>query len=189
MILAVRLKKLLLVLGILVILLVVFRGFIYRSLIHYESIGVRSEIRITNSTLIEVITKRSQNEEITVRNIVTIADQITQETLEFTTNRASKNPNDLRTQKANCVGYSAMFNAVANYLIRKHGLQNEVQATHNIGQLYFLGTNLHQYFENSFFKDHDFNTITNTKSGEKVLIDPTVSDYLWIKQITARPQS
>ena len=53
-----------------------------------------------------------------------------------------------------------------------------------IGQLYFLGTNIHKYFNSSFFEDHDFVTIENKSTGEILAVDPTVNDYLNIDFIT-----
>ena len=118
-----------------------------------------------------------------------IADKITKEELKFTTNRASNNPNELiNTNQANCVGYSAMFNSIANYLIRKYKLQNEIKSEHKIGQLELFGINLHQFFESPFFRDHDFNEITNKISGEKIFIDPSVSDYLRIKRVAKKKE-
>jgi len=53
-----------------------------------------------------------------------------------------------------------------------------------VEQLYFLGTNIHKYFNSSFFKDHDFVTIENKTTGEIFAVDPTVNDYLRIDFIT-----
>ena len=52
--------------------------------------------------------------------------------------------------------------------------------TARVGQIYFLSTNIHEYFSDPFFKDHDFATIENSKTGEIYAVDPTVSDYLSI---------
>ncbi len=62
----------------------------------------------------------------------------------------------------------------------------EVEATHKIGQLDFLGIDLHQFFESSFFKDHDFNQIRNLGTGEVILVDPSISDYLWINRVVSK---
>ncbi|WP_025741814.1 hypothetical protein [Aquimarina pacifica] len=114
-----------------------------------------------------------------------MADEITKTELKFTTNRASNNPNILiNTRKANCVGYSAMFNSIANFLIKNNDLENKIKAEHKIGKLDFLGINIHQFFKGTFFRDHDFNELTNKETGKKIVIDPTVSDYLRINRIT-----
>ncbi|EPR68624.1 hypothetical protein ADICYQ_2321 [Cyclobacterium qasimii M12-11B] len=116
-----------------------------------------------------------------------IADEITNEELKFTINRASINPNELiNTNEANCVGYSAMYNSIANYVIRKNKLQKEIKAEHKVGKLEMFGINLHQFFENPFFKDHDFNEITDKTTGVKISVDPTLSDYLWINSVAKK---
>jgi len=135
----------------------------------------------------ERIERKSKDKKNDLKSIVEVADEITTTELKFTTNRASNNPNELiNTKQANCVGYSAMFNSITNYLIRKNELQNEIEAEHKIGQLELFGINLHQYFESPFFRDHDFNEITDKKTGNKISIDPSVSDYLWINRISKK---
>jgi len=91
----------------------------------------------------------------------------------------------IETKKANCRGYSAMFNSIANYLIIKNNLQTEYKAEHKIGEIKFLGIDVHQYFDCPFYKDHDFNELRNLFTGEKLSIDPTVSEYLWIETVKA----
>ena len=175
------------VIGVSILILILFRGIIFKLAIKYNEIGSRPEIEITNQKLIEKVVRNSENKEIDLKNILEIADKITKEELTFTTNRASNNPNELiNTNQANCVGYSAMFNSITNYLIRKNKLQDEIEAKHKIGQLELFGINLHQLFESPFFRDHDFNEITNKKSGEKIFIDPSVSDYLRIKRVAKK---
>ena len=116
-----------------------------------------------------------------------IADKLTKEELKFTKNRVSNNPNKLiDTNQANCVGYSAMFNSIANYLINKNKYENEIEVEHKIGQLELFGINLHQFFESPFFRDHDYNEITDKNTGKKILVDPVVSDYLRIKRVAQK---
>ena len=178
-------KKTLKIIGISILILILFRGIIYRLTINYSEIGKRKEIQITDKKLIGRIIDQSRNRKIDLEEIAEIADEITNSELKFTTNRTSSNPNELiNTKQANCVGYSAMFNSIANYLIRNNNLQNEIEAEHKVGELDLLGINLHQFFESSFFRDHDFNELTNKKTGEKILIDPSLSDYLRINRIT-----
>ena len=122
------------VIGVSILILILFRGIIFKLAIKYNEIGSRPEIEITNQKLIEKIERNSEKKEIDLKKILEIADKITKEELKFTTNRASNNPNELiNTNQANCVGYSAMFNSIANYLIRKNKLQNEIESEHKIG--------------------------------------------------------
>lgn len=160
------------------------RGFIYRSSIKYDEIGTRVNVEITNQDLIKKIDEKVKGTKMDINKIVEISTQLTCNILKFTSQQTSDNPNELiNSKQANCVGYSAMFNSISNYLILKHRLQDKIKAEHKIGQLKLWGMNLHQYVENPFFKDHDFNQLTNLKSGEKILVDPSLSDYLWINRI------
>lgn len=180
-------KKIFKIIGILILALILFRGVIYRLLIKYNEIGTRTEIKITSRKLIEIIETKSANRKLDLEKIVDIADKITNEELEFTTSRASNNPNMLiNSKQANCVGYAAMFNSITNYLIRKNKLQNDIKAEQKIGQLTLFGINLHQYFESPFFRDHDFNEIIDKKTGKIIAVDPSLSDYLWIKKVALR---
>lgn len=177
-------KKVLKIIGVLVLILILFRGTLFRWAIKYNEIGTRSEIKITNKKLIEKIESTSKNRKIDLNEVLQIADKITNEELRFTMDKASNDPNKLiDTNQANCVGYSAMFNSIVNHLIRKNKLQNEIEAKHKIGQLELFGIDLHQYLKSPFFKDHDFNEFRNKKTGEHILIDPSVSDYLWIDRV------
>jgi len=180
-------KKTLIIIGITVLILILFRGIIFRLAVKYDEIGNRPKVEITNKKLIEKIESESENIKFDLKEISEIALLITKEELKFTTNIASNNPNELAASKmANCVGYSAMYNSIANYLIEKVDLADEIEAVHRVGRLEFLGINIHQYFDSPFFKDHDFNEIKNKKTGEKISIDPSVSDYLWINRITLK---
>jgi len=178
-------KKFLKIIGILILIIVLFREIIYRLAINYRTIGIRTEIEITNKELIKLIETKSKDREVDFKEILKIADEITIEELKFTIDRASNNPNELiNTKKANCIGYSAMYNSITNYLIKQNRLQDKIEARHKIGQLDLFGINLHQFFENSFFKDHDFNEIENKETGQIILIDPSISDYLYIKRVS-----
>lgn len=182
-----RIKKLLVLFGISILAMILLRGSIFRLVVKYNDVGNRSEVRLTDKSLIDKIENRSENGEHDLDGIVALAREITDEELTFTTSRASGNPNELfRTKRANCVGYAAMFNSIANYLIRKHQLQDELKAEHKVGQLDLLGIDLHQFFDSPFFRDHDYNLVVNKATGEIIAIDPTVSDYLWIGRVSER---
>ena len=170
-------------------ILILFRGFVYRLLINYSEIGTRTEIKITSQELINKIESKSADRKIGFEEIIRIANSVTNEELRFTGNKASNNPNELiNTNRANCIGYSAMFNSIANYLIKENELNQEIESKHKIGQIDLLGINLHQFFENPFFRDHDFNEMKNLKTGERILIDPSVSDYLWINKVSSNSE-
>jgi len=178
-------KKAIKIFGTTLLVVVLFRGLIFRSLIEYQEIGTRSLIELMDERLIEKIKAKSNKSLLGISKIVKIADSVTRQELSFTFKKASCNPNELiETKKANCIGYSAMFNSIASYLIIKNNLQTEFSAEHLVGKIDFFGLDMHQYFDDPFYKDHDFNIIKNLKTGVELIIDPTVSDYLWIDRVT-----
>jgi len=165
----------------------IFKGAMYRMCVKYKAIGERQPIAITNQTLKEIVDSEVLKETISHKNIAGLASQVTMKILHFSSNSASQNPNDLiNTKQANCVGYSALFNSVANYLIIKHQLQKEIVATHKYGELFFFGVNLHSYLNGPFFKSHDYNEIKNLKTEEVILIDPSLRDHTGVKFIVER---
>jgi hypothetical protein len=83
----------------------------------------------------------------------------------------------------NCIGYSALFNAVSSYLLKKKGF-NSVKCGHKIGHLYFIRFNLHSLFKDPAFKDHDYNVITDKLTNRKYVIDPTLKAYSGIKSVS-----
>ena len=68
--------------------------------------------------------------------------------------------------------------------MKKYNLDDTWTAKPQIGQLYLLGTNIHQYFNHPFLKDHDFVAIENKQTGQILAVDPTVNDYFYIDFIT-----
>ncbi len=180
------LKKILKTLGISIVLVVLFRGPIYRWTIHYHEVGSRASIKLTDKKLMELIDQKSADHNLKLDDIVDIALEITSNQVQFSSQNTSQDPNTLqKLKKANCIGYSALFNSIVLYLVSKNNLTEQIQAKHMIGEMHFLGFNIHQFFESSFFKDHDFNMLSNNLTGDSVFVDPSLYDYLRIKKVSA----
>lgn len=62
---------------ILIIVLLLFKGIIFRWIINYEEIGERSEFEITNQQLLNKIELRTKNQAIDIGNIANIAKSMT----------------------------------------------------------------------------------------------------------------
>lgn len=154
----------------------------------YKSVGIRTIYSVKDKKLSELIDATPEKKtEPDIHQIIETGLSITSGQLNFTANKNDIDPNQLINSKtAHCVGYASFFAATCNYLLQKHSLAGKWTAKHQVGQLYFLGTNVHRYFNSSFFKDHDFVTIENTETGEIIAVDPTIHDYLWIDYITYR---
>lgn len=182
-----RLKKAVKVLVILSLVIIVFRGWIFQKSISYTQIGTRKEIKLQDEKLIAQLGLAIYKDSLSMDEIIEIARTKTNENVAFTTEKSSKNPNEvLKTGSANCIGYAALFNSILNYFIKKQQLEHKFKANHVFGKVYFLGIDLHQFFDTPFLKDHDYNEIVNLKTSKKYYIDLTVSDYLRIHEISSK---
>jgi hypothetical protein len=163
-----------------------FRGWFYRHLVTYKSVGLRSNYSATDKELVDYIDANTDKlTDPDIEKIIKLGLSITSGHLNYTANKNDTDPNKLITSKtAHCVGYASFFSTTCNHLIDKYNLTGTWTAKSQIGQIYFLGTNIHQYFNSSFFKDHDFVTIENKITGETFAVDPTVNDYLFIDYLT-----
>jgi hypothetical protein len=160
----------------------VFRGALYRYLVRYQSVGVRMNYVATDDKLIDYIeTSANEQTDLDIAQIIQLGLSITSKQLHFAATQNDIDPNHLVNSKAaHCVGYAAFFATTCNYLLKKYNLGDHWEAKPHIGQLYFLGANVHQYSNAPFFKDHDFVTIRNKTTGEIRAVDPTINDYLGI---------
>ncbi len=166
------------------LLLIVFRGSIYRSVIKYKPIQKRTIKFVSNGNLKNKIKATFDESDFNLYEINREALNLTTKTLSFTFGKASRDPNVLmNTKKGNCVSYAAMYASIVQEIILKNKLQNDFAVTHEVAKLKFLGLDIHALFSSSFFKDHDFNILENLKTGEKIYIDPSISDCLWIQNI------
>lgn len=167
--------------AVLLLFLFIFRGGVYRCLVEYVEVGQRTDIPITNRHLMDLIEQRSQNKPSNAEQLMSVAMDITCDHLQFTFAQTPSDPNTLvETHQANCVGYSAMFQSVVQYIIHKYQLEQQWQCKHLIGKLYVCGVDIHPCFDTPFFKDHDFNLIKNLQTGQTLYADPSTGDYLWI---------
>lgn len=180
------LKRIFITILILTTIGLIFRGWFYRHLVIYKSVGLRKKYSAKEKNLIDYIDANAKQQ--TAPNIIPIIKlslSITSRQLNYTADKNEIDPNNLITSKtAHCVGYASFFATTCNYLLQKYELAGTWTAKPQVGQLYFLGTNIHKYFDSSFFKDHDFVTIENKKTGEIYAVDPTVNDYLKIDFVT-----
>lgn len=174
-------KKALKIIGFGILFLFLSRGFLYRQSINYTPIKERKSIPLTNQKIISAIQVEIKDKQLNLSTIAHIATKVTNKHLQFTFQKVSDNPNQIAViGKANCVGYSAMFSSIANYLISVAKLEKQLAVKHLVGELDFLGINLHQFFTGSFYQDHDYNIIEDKRTSTVILVDPSIDDYLWI---------
>lgn len=163
-----------------------FRGWFYRHLVTYKSVGLRTNYPAKDSKLVNCINASADKQTGPgIEQIIQLGLSITSKQLNFTSDKNDIDPNKLITSRtAHCVGYASFFATTCNYLLNKYNLTDTWTARPQIGQLYFLGTNVHPYFHSSFFKDHDFAIIENKTTGQIYAVDPTINDYLGIDFVT-----
>jgi len=179
-----RLKMFFKCIGIFIILLILFRGFLYRLVVNYLPIDVRNNISLTDKKLIMEINEQVKGQTLNIDEIISLSNKITSKKLNFTFNRISSNPNRItQLKKANCIGYSSLFNSIGNYLIIKQNLTDEYEFKHLVGKLAIFGFDIHNLFNNPFFQNHDFNQIRNKNTNEKYFVDPSLRDYLRIDYV------
>jgi hypothetical protein len=154
--------------------------------VDYKSIGVKTNYSLKNSILKKHIDSFVGIENINnIEKIIQTSLAITSKNLNFSAGKNDNDPNNLIiSKKAHCVGYASFFATTCNYLLQKNKLSNSWTAKPHLGQIYFLGINVHHFFQSPFFKDHDFVIIENKKTGDIYAVDPTISDYLSIDFIT-----
>lgn len=172
---------------IIIVLVFMFRGLIYRKLVFYNKIGKRENIRLINKDLVKIIDNRINHKILNIDEIIKITNEITSQQLSFSFNKTTSNPNEiLKLKKANCIGYSSLFNTIGNYIIGKQKLTNKYEFIHLIGKIEVLNYDVHNLFDNAFFKNHDYNEIVNKKTHQKIFVDPSLYDYLRIKNVTSK---
>lgn len=179
-------KRLLLIFFIIAAAGILFRGWIYRHMVTYKTVGQRTSYRPTNNKLIDCFEKSTTDKNILdEKEVINLALSITAHQLNFRASKNDNDPNKLITSKsAHCVGYAAFFATTCNYLFKKYNLDKEWIALPEVAELYFVGFNMHKWFRSSFFKDHDFVYIVNKKTRESYAVDPSLYDYLWIDFVT-----
>jgi len=165
---------------------ILFRGWLYRHLVTYKSIALRTTYPAVAKNLTDYIEANCEGQtDPDIHRIVELGLSITSDHLRFTASKNDIDPNKLINSKAaHCVGYASFFATTCHYLLKKYNGSDQWTIKPHIGQLYFLGENIHKYFSSPFFKDHDFVTIENKKTGEVIAVDPTVDDYFYIDLVT-----
>ncbi len=159
-----RLQRLLLAFFLLLAIVFFSRGWLYRHLITYKTIGQRAGYSVKDPKLIHYIDHSLGGEkEMDVQSIIQLSLSITAQQLNFTADRNDLDPNKLMYSKtAHCVGYAAFYASTCNYLFQKFNLQDTWIAKHQIGQLNLFGNNIHHYLNSPFFKEKSIIEFSST---------------------------
>ena len=181
-----RLKIVLVVFVSLAVLMVLMRGPLYRSLFSYKDCGERDSFSITSKFLLAYIDSVADMDNVeSVGQIAELSNKITSAQLSFQATRSEINPNKLFPNKStHCVGYSAFYAAVCNYLLSKNGFGAAWHCQAHCGEIHFLGYNVHHLFDSAFFANHDFNIVRGGSDAEIYFTAPTLYDYLGMSGVS-----
>lgn len=175
-----RWAKRLLYTCIILFLLFIFKGTLYRTCVSYQLIGPRMQ---TDFSLHLHPTKGE-------KELSEIIDQTLDSTtrlLSFTTEHCATDYASLSMGgKTNCVGYANVFTLLFNDELTRNGLRTSYKAEPFVAELYLFGFDLHSCFNSPFWKNHDIVVITEKSMGKRILIDPTLDDYLGIGLVKER---
>lgn len=149
-----------------------FRGPLYRSVVTYRIVGVRTPVVQLHTSASEVAG---------LDQAIKTSLKETASRLRFSTGHVSSDAQRLYDGgPANCIGYSALFASLLEDQLRRSGLADRYEVEHVIGKLYVGGLDLHTLFKSPFWKDHDIVRITDRGTGEQILVDPTLYDAVGI---------
>ncbi len=119
---------------------------------------------------------------------IDVALDETAETLAFTTGSAANDAaGALRSGRANCIGYAALFQRNCEDRLQHSGLSGEWRVLHLRGQLYCGSFNMHRLFSSPFWKDHDICAVENRTTGHRILVDPSLFDAVHIRRVSGPP--
>lgn len=178
------LVTLIIVLGI----LFVFRGTVYRTVVTYKDDGSRKNYKVKDKNLALFIENQINSSQAgDIESIVDLSQEITDSALSFSMDAKESDPNKtVLLAQANCVGYAAFAAAVGNYLIDRYKLSQVWEAKPIKGKLFLLGVDMHIQLKDKRYKDHDFVVFRNKITKREIAIDPTVYDRFGIERISIR---
>ena len=176
-------RRKLIISGVLLTLMFSLKGIAYRLLVNYTPIDIRKNIELNDEQIILEVNNRIKGQDLSIREIITISNDITCNTLTFTFKPSSEISTENR---ANCIGYSSRFNSIGNYILTQRRMSSKYEFNHLVGEIDLLGYNIHHLFNSSFFKDHDYIGVRQKFNGETLFIDPSLSDYTGIDFVSSK---
>jgi hypothetical protein len=165
------------------LLMFLFRGNIFRLCVSYEPMGQRDFIALTDAELVTEISAWVRlHKAATIEDRIAYARSLTASRVSFVMRTTSGRPDDIvQNGVANCVGYARLFAAILDRAAGDGQLKQEIL----VGELSVFGQSLHQLTNDPFWRDHDYNKITDVNSGEVWFLDATLYDYLGVRQVTS----
>jgi hypothetical protein len=172
-------KKLLRNSFLLLLVLFLLRGWLFRLMVAYHPISERPSIVVEDKILLQQL--KNQPVDSNLQRIVKRSLDLTAAQLRFSFGKCDTDPNRLFYSKnANCVGYASYFNAICSALLNHAGLGERYRVSHLRGRITLFGCYLHQLTDSPFFQDHDYNLVEDLKTGDRVFVDASTRDLLGI---------
>ena len=167
---------------ILFLLVILFRGPLYRALTHYEVVSYREVPTLPDAGLRAVSDSLSRlsadDEEVFVFQVQEyVADRLV-----FRARNSGRTAAAIRAGgQANCVGYARLLTDLLNRsaVIRASGLY----ARSAVAKIFILGFDVHQFTDSPFFRDHDVVEIRNADGGVYRVLDPSLFDYTGVSWV------
>lgn len=164
-----------------------FKGILYRNLFNYTKVNTRQDFKITNASLKAEIEANIKDKDLSLKEIIDLSRNITNKNLQFTFKNTSSNPNICYNNKrANCIGYSGLYNVIGNYIVNQQHKTAKYEFKHHEGKIDLLGFNIHKLCNSSFFKTHDYNEIIDKIEDKHYYLDPSLNDYFGITLVTSK---
>lgn len=163
-----------------VILGVVLRGPLYRTIVNYKVIGIRHTTgRMLPSSFAPGSTRAD------LEALIDMALDTTSDRLHFSSGKVSNDPAVLENGgAANCIGYSTLFKSLLLRELSKSGNADTYVVEQVIGQLHVGSWNLHSAFNSPFWKDHDIVRITDVTTDAIIYVDPTLHDAVGVGRVS-----
>lgn len=169
---------------IVILLLIIFKGPLFRLVFTYQPVSEVPILPFTDQTFQLKINQEIASSELDLEEIHSMALELTAETLSFTFENVSSNPNDVcKSSKANCVGYSALYTSIVNVILAEQNLEHKFQVQHLRGHVHFLGINIHQFTDSPFFQNHDYCLIRDLETDQFLYSDSSLFDCFGINCI------
>ena len=155
-------------------------------MVDYQPIGERVLVPIEAPSIVQELDDwLAAHPKATVEETINFAQSYSTQHIQYTLKHCSTNPNTvlLTRQSTNCVGYAAVFHAVMTCFLAQQGRSSSVKSTHHVAHLYIGRFNLNTLVPHPAFKDHDFNSVTDTQTQKRYYVDPTVAASLGIYSV------
>ena len=174
-------KRFLRVLLVLVLLLVLFRGPVYRLLTDYEITDYRP-VPLPPDERLQTVSDSLYLLDTEPIGFVRNVQHYVAGRLRFRAHNSGTTAAALHAGgEANCVGYARL---TADLLNRNRSFTGQdYLARQGVAKISVLGFDLHRLFDSPFFRDHDVVVIQNKEGTIVRVVDPSLFDYAGVRWV------